>query len=142
MNKGFFKNVYFIAVVYAIVKLVIHFLTNTHFDLHRDTFLYYSLSQHLDWGYVTVPPLIALITKFSLFIFGHSAFGLNFFPALIGSIEIIILALIIIELGGSSLAVLIASLSFLLSPAFYAQILYFNQFPSTNFSGYCRLILS
>ena len=116
--KALFKNVYFIAIIFAVIKLLIHLLTNTNYDLHRDTFLYYSISQHLDWGYVSVPPLIAFITRFSLFLFGYSAFGLNVFPALVGSIEIIMLALVVVELGGGRKAIFLACLAFLVSPAY------------------------
>ena len=103
---------------FVIVKLLLHFLTNTNYDLHRDTFLYYSLSQNLDWGYASVPPFIGVLTKISTLLFGSSAFAINIFPALAGAISIMLIALIVKELGGKTLAIVVSSLAFLLSPAY------------------------
>lgn len=117
----------------AVLKLIIHLLTNTNYELHRDAFLYYSLGEHLDWGYLSVPPFIAIISKLSVLIFGNTVFALRFFPALIGSASVIIIALIVKELKGNIFAIIIATLAFILSPAFLRsntlfQPVSFNQF--------------
>ncbi len=117
----------------AVFKLCIHLATNTNYELHRDSLLYYSLGEHLDWGYVSVPPFIALISKFSTLIFGNTVFALRFFPALIGSVSVIIIAKIVRELKGSTFAIIIAVLAFIFSPAFLRsntlfQPVSFNQF--------------
>ena len=87
--------------VFAIVKLLIHFFTVYNFELHRDAYLYYAQSEHLAWGYVSVPPSIAVIGKLATSIFGNTTFGLRFFPALIGAINVIIIGLFTKELGGN-----------------------------------------
>lgn len=53
----------------AVFKLVLHLVTNTNYELHRDVLLYYSLGEHLDWGFVSVPPVTPLISKISFFPF-------------------------------------------------------------------------
>ncbi len=50
----------------ALLKLAIHFLTNTNYELHRDTYLYLALADHPDWGYVSVPPLTPMIGKLTI----------------------------------------------------------------------------
>jgi len=122
-----------IVLVLVVVKLVIHFSTNTNYELHRDALLYYSLGENLAWGYTSVPPLIALISKFSTAIFGNSVFALRFFPAIVGGLSVLVIAKIIKEFNGSILAIVIASLAFILSPAFLRtntlfQPVAFNQF--------------
>ncbi len=117
----------------ALIKLLIHLLTNTNYELHRDAFLYYSLGEHLDWGYLSVPPLIALFSKTSVFLFGKTVFALRFFPAIIGSLSVIIIAKIVKELNGGIWAIIIAVSAFILSPAFLRsntlfQPVSFNQF--------------
>jgi len=117
----------------ALIKLLIHLLTNTNYELHRDAFLYYSLGEHLDWGYLSVPPLIAVFSKTSVFLFGKTIFALRFFPAIIGSVSVIIIAKIVKQLNGGILAILIAVSAFILSPAFLRsntlfQPVSFNQF--------------
>jgi len=103
----------------ALLKLCIHLITNTHYELHRDALLYYSLGEHLDWGFVSVPPLIAIISKFSTLLLGNTAFALRFFPALIGTASVIIIAKMVKELNGGIWAILIATLAFVFSPAFF-----------------------
>lgn len=117
----------------VVLKLVIHFATNTNYELHRDALLYYSLGDNLAWGYTSVPPLIALISKFSTVLFGNTVFALRFFPAIIGGLSVLVIAKIIKEFNGSILAIVIASLAFILSPAFLRtntlfQPVAFNQF--------------
>jgi hypothetical protein len=124
----------------ALFKLCIHLATNTNYELHRDALLYYSLGENLAWGYASVPPLIALISKFSTLIFGNTVFALRFFPALIGSVSVIIIARIVKELKGGIFAIIIAALAFIFSPAFLRsntllQPVSFNQF-FWLFSGY------
>ena len=117
----------------AVIKLLIHFLTNTNYELQRDAYLYYSLGEHLSCGYLSVPPLIGVFAKVSTLIFGHSVFALRFFPALIGSISVVIIAKMVKELGGGIWAIIIAASAFILSPAFLRsntlfQPVSFNQF--------------
>ncbi len=104
--------------IFIVLKLLIHFFTNTNYDLHRDSFLYFSLSENLDWGYASVPPFIGFITKVSTFLFGYSKFSLNLFPVIVGAISILLIALIVKELGGKSTAIIIALMAFFFSPAY------------------------
>jgi len=117
----------------ALFKLCIHLATNTNYELHRDALLYYSLGENLAWGYASVPPFIALISKFSTLIFGNTVFALRFFPAIIGSVSVIIIARIVRELKGGIFAILIATMAFIFSPSFLRsntlfQPVSFNQF--------------
>ncbi len=117
----------------ALLKLAIHLLTMHNYELQRDAYLYYTLGEHLDWGYVSVPPLIGVISRFSTALFGNTVFALRIFPALAGSLSVIIIARLVKELRGGTMAVLIACLAFVLSPAFLRsnslfQPVSFNQF--------------
>jgi len=118
MKNTFLRNNYLLIGALAILKLFIHLLTNTNYDLHRDSFLYYSLGQHLDWGYVSVPPFIGFISWLSTCLFGHTAFGLNFFPAFVGAFSVIIIAQLVKKFGGGRLAIFIACIAFIVSPAY------------------------
>lgn len=105
-------------IFFAVTKLVIHLFTISNFELHRDAYLYYALSEHLSWGYISVPPSIAIVGKIATSIFGNTVFGLRFFPALIGAINIIIIGLFVKELGGRNIAISLACLAYLLSPSY------------------------
>ncbi len=107
-----------IILLFAIAKLLIHFITYDNYELHRDAYLYYAQSEHLAWGYVAVPPTIALVGKAATTLFGNTLFGLRLFPALVGALDVIIIGLAVKELGGRKIALLLASLAFILSPAY------------------------
>ncbi len=117
---------------FAIFKLLIHFLTNTTYGLHRDEFLYVAEGQHLAWGYTEVPPMIAFLARIASF-FGDSVFAVRLFPAVIGSVTVALIGLLVKDLGGKRWAITFACLAFIVSPAFLRsnwlfQPVSFNQF--------------
>jgi hypothetical protein len=131
--------------LFASVKILFHFFTFSNFELHRDAYLYYAQSEHLAWGYISVPPSIAVFGKIATLIFGNTAFGLRFFPALIGGINLIIIGLAVKELGGKIIAISLASLAYLLSFSYLHvstlfQPVSFNQF-YWLLSGYLILVM-
>ena len=130
---------------FVLIKLVIHFLTYANYELHRDAYLYYAQSEHLAWGYVSVPPSIAVVGKIATTLFGNTTFALRFFPALIGAANLIVIGLMVKELKGKEAALILASLAFLLSPAYLHtntlfQPVSFNQF-YWLLAGYLILIM-
>lgn len=124
----------------VVFKLVLHFLSNTNYELHRDAFLYLALGDHLDFGYISVPPLTALVARMITGLFGDSVFAIRLFPALVGAASVAVIGLLVRELGGRARAILLAGLAFILSPAFLRsntlfQPVSFNQF-AWLLSGY------
>lgn len=105
-------------ILLMLIKLLIHFLTSGNYEIHRDGLLYISLGEHPAWGYVSVPPSIGFFAGIARFLFGDTPFGIRFFPAVIGALSILIIALTVKEIGGKTMAVAIACLAYLLSPAF------------------------
>lgn len=121
-----------IVIVLAASKLAIHFLTNTNYNFHRDEYLHLILGEHLSWGYMEVPPVIAVFGKIALSL-GGSVFVTRLFPALIGAITVILIGVMVRDLGGKKWAQALACLAFILSPAFLRsntlfQPVSFNQF--------------
>lgn len=130
---------------FASVKILIHFFTFSNFELHRDAYLYYAQSEHLAWGFVAVPPSIAVFGKIATLIFGNTVFGLRFFPALIGGVNLIIIGLAVKELGGRKIAITLASLAYILSPSYLHVNALFQPVPFNHFywllSGYLILLM-
>lgn len=136
---------WYLITFFALAKLLVHFFTYTNSELHRDAYLYYAQSQHLEWGYIAVPPMIAIIGKLTTSIFGDTVFALRLFPALIGAVNLIIIGLAVKELGGKKIAIVLACFAFLLSPSYLHtnalfQPVAFNQF-FWLLSSYLILIL-
>jgi len=116
----------------AIFKLLIHLLTNTNYSFHRDEFLYLAEGQHLSWGYMEVPPAIAVLGWLAQSL-GGSLFMVRLLPALIGSLTVFLIGVMVRDLGGKKWAQIFACLAFILSPAFLRsntlfQPVSFNQF--------------
>jgi len=146
MNKVSKSEFWYLAISFAALKILIHLVTNTNYELHRDAFLYLAQGEHLSWGYLSVPPLNALLSKGLRLITGDSVFAVRLFPTLIGSVSVIIINLIVKEMGGKKWAMILASLAFIFSPAFLRSNMLFqpvslNQFFwLTSFYFIIRLI--
>lgn len=115
MNRDHKAFPWFIVILFVILKLLIHFFTNTNYDLHRDAFLYIAQGEHLAWGYISVPPLTAFLSKVFRTLFGESLFALRLLPAVIGGFTVIYLNLMVKEFGGKSWALILANTAYLLS---------------------------
>ncbi len=122
-----------IAISLAVGKLLLHFFTKSNYELHRDAFLYLALGEHLDFGYASVPPSIAVFANITEAIFGLSTTAVGTFPALLGAGAILLIYLMVRELDGGTWAVILACVAYLLSPAYLRtgslfQPVSFNQF--------------
>lgn len=127
------NSFWLILAAFVVLKLALHFFTNTNYELHRDTYLYLALADHLDFGFVSVPPGIAVIAKLSNVLFGDSDFAVGVFPALIGAASLLVIGLLVKEFEGGIWALVLACASFVLSPAFlrsntFLQPVSFDQF--------------
>ncbi len=105
-------------ILFITAKFLMHLLSNSNYELHRDELLYFNMADHLSFGYVTVPPMTAWLAYVSKVIFGYSAAGLRLFPALAGALTMFIMSKVVKRIGGGVTALAIASLCFLLSPGF------------------------
>ena len=112
----------FITVLF--IKLLFqYFLINPAYDLHRDEYLHLDQGRHLAWGYISVPPMTSW-TSYLINILGGSVFWVKFFPALFGTLTIVVVWKIIEELNGKLFALLLGALSILLSVILRLNILY------------------
>ena len=66
----------------AIVALVLHFVGRNHYGFFRDELYYIACGNHLAFGYVDKPPLIAFVARLSSFLLGTSLSAFRFFPPL------------------------------------------------------------
>src|SRR6476659_406079 len=78
--------------VIALVYFALHLLTSTRYGYFRDALYYLACSEHLAFGYVDQPPLIALLGWLARHTLGTSLPALLFWPALAGALRIILTA--------------------------------------------------
>lgn len=100
------------------VKFLVHLYASGSYGYFIDEFYYIACSKHLSWGYVDQPPLIAAVTWFEGKVLGDSLPAIRFLPAVAGSAEIALTALIARELGGQRFAQGFAAIAALAAPAF------------------------
>ncbi len=107
-------------VLFSIVttKLLVHLYANRNYGYFIDELYYIACSNHLDWGYVDQPPMVALITKIARLLFGDSLQAIRFFSALAGAAKVLLTAIIARELGGKRFAQILAALAVLVAPGF------------------------
>lgn len=119
MNKFIqWIRAYRIILLFTLTKLVIHLTTATKYGLQRDAYLYLAQSQHLDWGYYSTPPLLALLIRIHTTLWGDSVLAVRLLPALAGTAAIFIVGWLIRQLKGGTRAQVIGLTAYLLSPAF------------------------
>jgi 4-amino-4-deoxy-L-arabinose transferase-like glycosyltransferase len=94
----------------ALVYFALHMATATRYGYFRDALYYLACSEHLDWGYVDQPPLIALLAWIARHSFGTSLRALLFWPALAGCARILLTAALARELGARRFGVALAAM--------------------------------
>jgi 4-amino-4-deoxy-L-arabinose transferase-like glycosyltransferase len=97
--------VYLIASGYALL----HLATSTRYGYFRDALYYLACSEHLSFGYVDQPPLIALLAWIARHTLGASLPALLLWPALSGALRIVLVAALSRELGARRFGVLFAA---------------------------------
>src|SRR3984893_2084401 len=101
--------VFLVATIYFLLQL----LTATRYGYFRDALYYLACSEHLAWGYVDQPPLIAAMAWVARHTLGTSLRALMVWPALAGCARIMLTAAFARELGaqrfGTALAALLAA---------------------------------
>lgn len=107
-----------IVMVLVAIKLLVHLLTAANYGLLGDELYFLACGQHLAWGYVDQPPLVALLAWLARALFGTSVFGIHVIPALAGGGLVALTALLVHELGGGRLAQVMAGLGIVVASVF------------------------
>ncbi len=118
-------------VAVAVATAIVHIATNGRYGFHRDELQFLSDARHLDWGYVSYPPLTPLIERISLGLFGLSMIGLRMFSVIGQAIVIVVSGLMARDLGGNRLAQVATALAVALSPLFIFEA---TEFQYTSFA--------
>ncbi|MEU7861016.1 glycosyltransferase family 39 protein [Nonomuraea sp. NPDC049141] len=78
---------------------------------HLDELYTRAASQHLDWGQIDQPPLVALVARLEIMVFGDSLTAFRIVPALLIGVVVILAAFIARELGANQRAQLLATIA-------------------------------
>jgi Dolichyl-phosphate-mannose-protein mannosyltransferase len=105
----------------AAAKIFLQLLGISRYGLFRDELYYMACGQHLAWGYIDQPPIVALIAWLACHLFGDSLFAIRLLPVLAGAATVVLTALLSRELGGGRLAQFVAAIGVLFAPLFLAM---------------------
>lgn len=99
--------------VVGAVYFGLHLATSMRYGYFRDALYYLACAEHLDFGYVDLPPLFPVIAWIARRTLGTSLPALIFWPALAGAARIVFIAAFARELGarryGTALAALLGA---------------------------------
>ena len=104
----------------ALATFVFHLLAAGRYGYQRDELYFISCARHLAWGYVDQPPLIAVVAKITLALFGDSLWGIRLLPALAAAATVAIVGRIARRIGGGLLAQGLAMIALALAPFYLA----------------------
>ena len=132
-----------IVLALAAVKLVAHLAVASRYGIFRDELYFLACSEHLDWGYVDQPPLIAAIAWFARHVFGESLLGLRLLPAVAGAAKVVLAGLLARALGGGRYAQGLAALAVLVAPIYLGidHLLTMNAFEPLFWMGAALLVV-
>src|SRR5271154_4167337 len=111
----------------ASCKLLIQFAGINHYGFFRDELYYIACGQHLAWGYVDQPPLIAFFAWFARHALGTSLFATRLLRVLGGAAVVYLPGRVAAELGGGLFAQFLAATGILLAPAYFAFDIFFSM---------------
>lgn len=98
----------------AIIKFILpYLLQNSYYQPHRDEYLYLAEGNHMAWGFMEVPPLLSVFAWLTN-LFGGGIFWVKFWPDLFGVFTFLLVANIIVSLGGRVFAILLGWLPFVI----------------------------
>src|SRR6516225_9232621 len=98
----------------AALKLILHLYAGRYYGYFVDELYNLALARHLAWGYVDVAPMIGLIGRIELVLFGDSLSAIRLAPAIAGAALVVFAGMIARELGGGRFARGFAALCVLL----------------------------
>ena len=70
----------------ALAKLALHLVLSGRYGYWIDELYFLACGDHLAWGYVDMPPLIAAVARASRLLLGDSLLAIRFLPAVSGAL--------------------------------------------------------
>jgi hypothetical protein len=98
-----------IVVAIAAAKLLLHLATASRYGYFGDELYFMACGEHLDWGYVDQPPLIAVVAWLVRHTLGTSLLAMRLPSALAGAALVVLTALLARALGGGRFAMGLAA---------------------------------
>lgn len=115
--------------IFCFFNIILHLFSISYLEYHRDELLYFSLSNHLDFGYASVPPLISWMAYLTKIIFGFSMFSVKLLPAILSGVFVYLASRITKELGGNLFAQVLTVIALICTPLGLRAFILFQPVP-------------
>src|SRR5205809_7945080 len=102
----------------AAISVAVQLFCINQYGYFRDELYYLACAEHLDWGYVDQPPLIAFLVWFERNTFGDSLLALRLFPAAAGGALVMLTGKLAQELGGRRFSQALSALAVAVVPVY------------------------
>ena len=102
----------------ALAGFILHLIFNNRYGYFRDEFDYIICGRHPAWGYVDQPPLLPVLSRICLAIFGASLRSVRLIPALSSAALVVLTGMTTRELGGKRFAIAFSALTVLVAPIY------------------------
>jgi len=93
-----------VVLVIAVAKLLLHLATASRYGYFGDELYFLACGEHLDWGYVDQPPLVAAVAWLVRHTLGTSLLATRLPSALAGAALVLLTGLLAREMGGGRFA--------------------------------------
>ncbi len=142
------RSALLLAALFAALTFLIHFISSlwgSHlgYGFFRDELYFLVCGHHLAWGYVDMPPLVALQARLAEMLFGLSPTGIRIFSFAAGGVTVGLTGLLAWQLGGRRTAQVLAMMAVLAAPVFLAtaNFLSMNSFEPCIWLGTLLVVL-
>lgn len=127
----------------ALGTVAFHLLFAGRYGYFRDELYFIVGGQHLAWGYVDQPPLIAVLARLTTALFGESLVGLRVLPALAAGGLVALTGWLARRLGGGTYAMALSGVAVALVPFFLftGHTLTMNAFEPLFWMGCAALLV-
>lgn len=112
------KKTKLIILLFCILKLFMHLWADSNSGFQGDELLHIEAGNNLAFGYMEIPPLIAILAFIQNLFDSQSVFMHHIFSHIASILILFYVAKITMELGGRNKAVLLVLLCFLIAPGF------------------------
>ncbi|HXH38339.1 MAG TPA: glycosyltransferase family 39 protein [Thermoanaerobaculia bacterium] len=125
------------------LRFLFHMATANVYGFFIDELYFLACGQHLDWGYVDMPPLTAFQAWLTRHLFGDSRWSIRLFPSLAAAGLVLLAGAIVRELGGGRFAQILAALVVFLAPGslVFCSYLSMNSLEPVIWGGLALLVI-
>jgi len=97
---------------------LLHVACSGGYGYFIDELYFLACSEHLDWGYVDMPPLMPAAAALSRWLLGDSLRAIRFLPAVAAGLHVLLTGLMVRAMGGRLFAQALACVAVMAAPAY------------------------